>query len=76
MRKLLSRVEGTRTICFRHAGGLVKQSKNSLPRLVDLVDTVRSRAARSRCKRNDRLSVVLATLLTTHFALRFYDFPR
>ena len=53
MRKLLSQIKGMLTICFNHAGGLMKQSKNCLPCFIDLIDTIRSRVPRSRCKRND-----------------------
>ena len=70
VRQLLSHIESMLTICFGHAGGLMKQSKNCLPCFVDLIDTIRSRAPRSRCKRNDKLQIV-ATRLTTHFTLPF-----
>ena len=39
------------TICFGHAGGFVKEPKNGLPCFIELVDTMRGRAPRSRCKR-------------------------
>jgi len=61
MGKLLGHLEGMLTIRFGHAGGLVKKPKNGLPCFIELVDTIRSRAPRSRCKRNDGLC------LTTHF---------
>jgi len=61
MGKLLSYLEGMMTICFGYTGGLVKESKNGLPCFIELVDPIRGRAPRSRCKRNDRLC------LTTHF---------
>ena len=51
--RLLSRVEGTRTICFGYAGGLVKQFKYRLPGLIDLLAFIRGGTPRSRCKRND-----------------------
>ena len=55
MGKLLGHFESVLTICFGHASGLVKQSKNCLPCFVDLVDVIGSRSLRSRCKRNDRI---------------------
>ena len=50
MGKFLSHVEGMVTICFGHARGFVKQSKNCLPGFVELISTTRSGVFRRRCK--------------------------
>ena len=53
MGKLLRHLKSMMTVCFGHAGGLVKQSQNGVPCFIELITIVGNRVFRR--KRNHRI---------------------